>query len=153
MVIGILIPTTDYIFRLSEKVPIMPDWVWWVMGIIGLTIVQFLAFHKLRIKQHSALAGLTGFLEKGNNLFNTTVSDDAGLEHWHEQFNQWFDDTKAFIQKHLLITDTCLFADITSVKKNTYSSVYNDYHLDLLRCCDQYLSNLRSIINHYYSLK
>ena len=153
MVIGIVVPITDYIFQLSEKVSVIPSWVWWAMGILGLTIAQFLAFHKMRIKQHPALAGLTKFLETGNDLFNTTVGDDTELEHWHEQFNRWFDDTKFFIQKSLSITDARLFADITSVKQTTYSPVYNDYHRDLLRNYDQYLSNLRSIINRYYSSK
>ena len=153
--IGVIIPAIDYIFKLSEKAPIIPDWVWWLIGVLGLSIAQFLAFHKMRMKYQypPALETLTEFLEIGNNLFNVTIHNNADLENLHKQIDSWFDDTKTFIQKSLSITDARLFADITSVKKLSFNPVYNDNHNELLGIHNQYLTNLRSIINRYINKK
>ena len=51
MVLGVILPTIDYVVKLGDKVPNIPNWALWTSGILGIVIAQFLAFHKVRMER------------------------------------------------------------------------------------------------------
>lgn len=112
MIIGIAIPAIDCIFKLSEQAPIIPNWVWWVMGILGLPIAQFLAFHKVRIKRDELQKQLDNrakrkdiretlgiFLHEGEQLRGKCVNEKDLPP--NDEANNWANKAEQYFLKEL----------------------------------------------------